>query len=201
MTKVAVISPHCDDAAFSVAEHMLSREQDSFTIMCPLNGIPTYGKGIEKHQTLLEEHVAVCRAGRWARIDGEYLDDVYKDDHTIDDLDRWFRARQLGDYDQVWLPAGIHHPDHVMVREACDMAIRHVGASVKRFMYEELPYRVLYPELAITVVNFYPHLPDLVGYDPKVLTRKKELCRMYASQVDAQLERHIYATERLWPLR
>lgn len=199
--KVAVVSPHADDAIFSCAEHMLSRDQDSYTIMCPLNGVPVRGPGKEKHTTLLEEHAAACRALRVSVIDGPFLDDVYAKDHTDDDLYQWFCQRQLGDYHQVWLPAGIHHPDHVSVREAADRALRHVEAPCRRLMYEELPYRVLYPELAVLVKNMHSTEPDLVGCSPKFLDRKKELCRMYASQVDDELERSLYAHERMWALR
>lgn len=199
--KIAIVSPHADDAIFSVAEHMLSRPQDQHTILCPLNGIPTYGDGVKKHMVLLEEHATVCRQMRVAMIDGHFLDDVYAKDHTDEDLYEWFRARQLSEYDQVWIPAGIHHPDHVSVREAVDRALCWIQYPGKRFMYEELPYRVLYPELACLVINMHSVMPDMVGCSPNHLDRKKELCRMYASQVDDQLERSLYAHERMWELK
>ena len=49
--------------------------------------------------------------------------------------------------------------------------------------------------------RLWGQLGELQGYDPSNLNKKRELCRMYASQVDDQLERCLYAPERLWVAR
>ena len=190
--RVAVISPHLDDAVFSVAEHMLSRPDWEFTIVTPFGGQPLDEPHRSKYLILHDEHQRVCEFAGWDFINGTLLDDAARVFPWNSD-DTEFLREWLGDavagFDQVWWPLGIHHPDHLLVAEA------ECGPGVYR-TYEELPYRVLYPpqdELTMLHVGV-----RRVGYDPSNLFKKKELCRMYASQVDDQLERSLYVPERLW---
>lgn len=188
--KVAVISPHLDDAVFSVAEHMLSRPDWEFTIITPCARIPPDPAGEAKYLRLLDEHDEVCRAGKWNYVNGPFLDDVYGPDN-LDGLVTWLRSVVLGQhFDEMWVPYGTHHPDHVEVMEAAEWLIDEVP---RYCIYEELPYRVLYP---FEVSRVDPMV--LIGYDPSMLERKRELCRMYASQIGPEIERCLYVPERLW---
>ncbi len=188
--RVAVISPHLNDAVFSVAEHMLSRPDWEFTIVCPFGGQPLDEPHRSKYLILHDEHQRVCEFAGWDFINGPFLDDAARSvDVVFHELLAWVDNIL---YDvmrpaQVWWPVGIHHPDHHLVAQ-CE-------GTPQRFHYEELPYRVLYPP------RLWGQLGELQGYDPSNLNKKRELCRMYASQVDDQLERTLYAPERLWAPR
>lgn len=191
--KVAVISPHLDDAIFSVAEHMLSRPDWEFTIVCPFGGQPTFEPHCSKYLILHDEHQRVCEFAGWDFINGPFLDDAARLDPWSasqgDFFQDWCREVLVG-FDQAWWPMGIHHPDHRIVAH-----YRYSLADAIALTYEELPYRVLYPEGNDQQLQRPPHLQ---GYDPSHLRTKKELCRMYASQVDDQLERCLFVPERLW---
>ncbi len=187
---VAVISPHLDDAVFSVAEHMLSHPDWKFTIITPCAGIPPDATGEAKYLRLLAEHDEVCEAGGWNYVNGPFLDDVYGPDN-LNGLGVWLRRvlrhGPSDQYDEWWVPMGIHHPDHLEVRRVAGR----IGRPTARFLeYEELPYRVLYPPSR--------GRDGLIGYDPSMLERKRELCRMYASQIGPEIERCLYVPERLW---
>ncbi len=181
--RVAVISPHLDDAVFSVAEHMLSRPDWDFTIITPFAAAP---EGNEKYATLRAEHSAVCAAGGWTEVNGPFFDDAFATRTDISTLRLWLQLATPPDVEAVWMPVGIHHPDHRSVRAAT----RNDGTPF--WLYEELPYRVLYPR------EFGLQARKMVGYDPSMLERKKELCRMYASQIGPDIERCLYVPERLW---
>lgn len=197
--KVAVISPHLDDAIFSVAENMLSRTDWDFTIICPLAGIPDDEAGAHKYNLLTIEHVLACSRHRWAIINGPFLDDVYGP-QDAGDLHAWLVSAlndQEVDFDAVWMPLGIHHPDHQIVAAAAFAAVISGGSPWTAWIYEELPYRVLYPaETAAFFLGAIGPVPE--GYDPAWLETKKVLCRTYASQIGPDLERCLYVPERLW---
>lgn len=174
---------------FSVAEHMLSRPDWEFTIITPCAGIPPDEAGAAKYRTLLAEHGEVCEATGWKQANGPFLDDVYGPDN-LDGLGVWLcgglQPGRSDWYDEWWAPMGIHHPDHREVRRVAGR----IGRPTARFLeYEELPYRVLYPPQG---------RGGLIGYDPSMLERKRELCRMYASQIGPEIERCLYVPERLW---
>lgn len=205
--RIAVVSPHLDDACFSVAEHMLSRPDDDFTIVCPIGGVPRFGHHEEKYLRLLSEHRDVCERTGWKACNGLFYDDAAVEDAIIGRLtgppglswtvllNEWL-AKALDGYDEWWVPCGIHHPDHVAVNRAIGTLVNRWGRHQRFRMYEELPYRVLYPGMRIPagLTGFGP----AVGDPHELLAAKQRLCRLYASQIGPDIERCLYAPERLW---
>jgi LmbE family N-acetylglucosaminyl deacetylase len=191
--RVAVISPHLDDAVFSVAEHMLSRPDWEFTIVTPFGGQPLDEPHRSKYLILHDEHQRVCEYAGWDFTNGPFLDDAAAGSEPWHEelLSDWLHG-VTKDFDSLWWPVGIRHPDHRAVRYALHSSVVLDAVVDRLWLYEELPYRVLYP--------FCPDsdFGTIIGYDPSNLHKKRELCRMYASQVDDQLERCLYAPERLW---
>lgn len=171
---------------------MLSRPDWEFTIVTPFGGQPTEEPHRSKYLILHDEHQRICEFAGWDFINGEWLDDAAAGSETWDPvlMHHWLRG-VIAEFDRTWWPLGIHHPDHRETIRACPDA-----GYVPVWYYEELPYRVLYPDLPVGVSTAGTR--KLVGYDPSNLQKKKELCRMYASQVDDQLERSLYVPERLW---
>ena len=201
--KIAVIQPHYDDAAFSVGELMLDRlsRGDQITIVTVFGGIPAMGVDgpvnphFLKWDILSREHASVCRTFGFDEISLSYLDDAARGGAEVDDEALRSDLRQLlvgTGFDQWWVPVGIHHPDHIDVRLACSAIGRPTEAYL---LYEELPYRVLYP-VDLDMSEYH----RMVGYDPKWLAEKKTMVRMYASQLreGEEAERCLWVPERLW---
>lgn len=208
--KIAVISPHVDDAVFSVGEHMLSRPDDEFTIVSACGVVPLDGQFIGKYKRLLAEHAEACERGGWEMANGNFVDDAvtkdYLSPHTGDlqELTEWHAetlqrrgvAVSIDKFDEWWVPFGIHHPDHRHVRHAVGQINR---PTARVMFYEELPYRVLYPKEA-TQLTANSLCAEIVGFGPlgQQLEAKQRLCRVYASQIGPDIERSLYAPERLW---
>lgn len=185
---IAVVSPHLDDATFSVGEHMIGH--NPVTIVCPFGGVPDDTAGRTKYLTLLAEHANVCNSYGWGSHVGPYLDDVYDDSRSLSGLQRWLLDAVDG-FTDVWIPWGIHHPDHKEVAGACKVLADYGDCGI--CIYEELPYRVLYP---VSPLFF----GTLLGYTPR-LRAKQDACRTYASQINEDIERCLYVPERVWRLR
>lgn len=181
---LAVLSPHLDDAAFSLAEH-LSVRPDA-TIITPFGATPSDMVGKLKYNKLHYEHGNACKLLKAHIVNGPFLDDVYADTRDITNLTDWV-ADALQGFDEVWFPIGIHHPDHLLTTTA---TWRNISAQ-KFALYEELPYRVLYPH---TPLGEYWY----VDGSPSALEFKRKVCRMYESQIGPDIERCLYAPERLW---
>lgn len=200
--RVAIVSPHLDDAIFSVAEHMLSKPCDEYLIVCPFAAIPTDDAGRAKYERLLAEHAAVVSSLRERGIDaaelnGPFLDDVYGAQNA-DQIAEWFLDELKNEeIAELWSPVGIYHPDHLLAAYVTGKGLaKRLGT--RWAAYEELPYRVLYPSDALLRL---PEGCEMRGYDPSHLEAKKELCRMYESQIGPDLERDLYVFERLWSPR
>lgn len=202
MSRIAVISPHLDDAVFSVGEHMLSRPDDQFTIVTPCGSIPAREPHRSKYRTLLAEHAVVCSRMGWEAINGLFLDDAAAADEPdvsemedcIHLLEVWLSAVLRDLFDEWWVPMGIYHPDHVAVSIASQRLIRHhCGVAI----YEELPYRVRWPNLVSRDQGWTKSIADHGPLGPQ-LQAKRRLCNLYASQIGPDIERHLYADERLW---
>lgn len=194
---IVVVSPHADDAVFSCAEHMLDRPDARFVIMGVMRGKPPVGDPrLEMWRRLELEHLTICKQLDAEPIEGPFADDVYGRKRQ-GDITSWVVQFMPPTVNEIWMPMGLRHPDHIQTRRACDVLV-----SQERFadvlVYEELPYRVEAPELVDV-----PRRAELVSVGPSYLERKQLLCRGYESQIaaDPNLERSIYAPERLWRIR
>lgn len=90
----------------------------------------------------------------------------------------------------VVAPLGIAHADHEAVAEACRSLIVKQALGVEWWVYEDLPSRVLYPEMvgpALTEWEFVdPSGPPLLALDffgTSDLDRKEKAVRCYRSQL------------------
>lgn len=198
MTVVVVFSPHTDDAIFSIGA-WLAESADDIVIATPMAGIPEDDAGRQKHQLLRCEHVAACKHVGARAYNGGFLDDVYRAPRRIEVKD-WL-ANVPVDADAVYIPLGIHHPDHLMVSNVLISMINEMRAQV--FFYEELPYRIDYPQLAD---RRHAHIEDTVGRLQLIEHTgdhaiKRLAVECYASQVDPSVRgRVLHPTERIWQL-
>lgn len=189
-----VISPHLDDAVFSVGEHLT--DGIPTTIACPLAGVPDDRAGATKYRTLLAEHADACQALGVSRLNGPFLDDVYPGcDHQA--LAAWC-ADVTESASEVWCPVGIWHRDHITVALFTVRALRAARPRPRVVFYEELPYRVLYPELVAR------HLPRgfgrlRLGGRQLALGTKRRAVGCYRSQIQGdEIRRCLFVPERIW---
>ena len=191
--RILILSPHLDDAPWSLCEHILTWLEDGdhvevLTLFC---GIPEDEAGHAKHTKLHAEHRDVearLSAVKWYQ--GPFLDDVYDPRPSLPDV-AYIIDGLAADVDVVVVPQGIHHPDHRLLAEAWWMMSweRYRG---RVWRYDELPYYVEYPEVLST--RGRP-----VGCRD-FLEEKKRICRLYASQIGPSVERSLWAPERVYAL-
>jgi hypothetical protein len=185
-----------DDAVFSLGEFISLRPNT--LIITPFAGLPDDDIGEAKYKRLYIEHELVCEAMEATWINGPFLDDVYAATRDLTGLRDWiYDMLYLNDVHEAWVPYGIFHVDHKATAAAGFAAANLLNIDL--CIYEELPYRVLWPE----EVKPTRMLVGATLQGPALnLTRKKELCAMYASQTQGDdIHRCLYAPERLWRVR
>lgn len=145
---IYIISPHSDDAVFSLGT-FISECKVKITIISPLMGIPADAIGQNKHKTLRKEHIAACKF-LWVDTEmGNFLDDVYNDQYREGVYD-WLDSFSFTKDDDIYIPMGIHHPDHVLISEIMFKILQ--SKNIKHFyVYFELPYKVLYEDEAVNL--------------------------------------------------
>jgi hypothetical protein len=124
-----IFCPHTDDAVFSLGSYILNNK--NFIIASAFAGIPTDDIGYKKHTVLRGEHKKACDFVSAKEINGNLLDDVYgKQDKNL--LVTWIE-QIIRDHDtsevlnlNVFVPLGIHHPDHIFLSELSKIKLRDI---------------------------------------------------------------------------
>jgi LmbE family N-acetylglucosaminyl deacetylase len=189
---ITIVSPHADDAVWSLGEHILTwlGDGERIRIVTVFGGVPEDEKGYLKHITVNAEHRAVCGKLGVENVMLSFFDSVYEPrpvpGEISDALYPWLAGR-------VVAPWGIHHDDHLLVNAA--VCVPRLFSSVE--WYDELPYYVLYPTDVSKLERENGWIRS--GYTSNI-EGKKELCRMYASQMVErdEVERCLYVPERHW---
>jgi LmbE family N-acetylglucosaminyl deacetylase len=187
---IAVISPHLDDAAFSLTEHILTwvAEGQRVKIVTVFGGIPADEKGFKKHSVMHAEHKRVCEALGVEGYHCNYFDDVYQPRPPWKDVIGAIQA-MVGRAEIVVAPVGIQHPDHRLVASAIDRWGRD-----DVWFYDELPYYVQYPQESFAAWWRY----ERIGHALDLIDRKWEIVSLYESQVGELERRTLLAPERCW---
>jgi LmbE family N-acetylglucosaminyl deacetylase len=197
---IAVISPHLDDAAFSLTEHILTwvAEGEQVKIVTVFGGIPADEKGLLKHTRMHAEHIRACEALGVQRIHANFFDDVYKPRPSR--LDVWpVIAAMIGNASIIVVPTGIHHPDHHLVERACYHNLGFKGY----WHYDELPYYVQHPhQCSVSESDWDHHDPtdhfERVKHAEGLMEEKWRIVNMYESQIGELERRTLLAPERCW---
>lgn len=153
---LVVISPHLDDAVFScgtlIAAQAVARQRPLIVTVCA--GVPDgdFVTQLDQAAGFATSREAVLRrreedleAAAILGADVRHLDVLDGQYDRDDPLDRRNAIRAaldtvetLGPF-EVLAPVGIRHADHGLVAAAC--------ADFADWLYEELPYRVLWPDM------------------------------------------------------
>lgn len=182
MAKTVIVSPHTDDAIFSLGSY-ISLSNDDITVLTPFAKIPDDKVGKKKHTILRKEHTKACKFLGVKEINGEFLDDVYRG-RNLSELKGWI-YNNIKEFDKIFVPIGIHHPDHILIR---NIIMNYFKNSI---FYGELPYMVLYPEL------LKPYLKrEYIKFEHTKI--KEQAVRIYDSQIDDNLCKQLFVKEILW---
>jgi len=145
-----ILSPHLDDAVLSLGQFMQTETCTVVTVFAgsPRDGLSDYDASCgfttsaqAMTKRLNEDDAALSMLGaRPERLN--FLDRQYgqpTDDEVLTEALAPYLHRG------VMAPLGLGHPDHAQVFYCVTKAM---GPGVPLFFYEELPYRVLWPEQA-----------------------------------------------------
>lgn len=122
------------------------------------------------------------------------MDDVYgkQNEHL---LVSWIKSI-INSFDSIYIPLGIHHPDHIFLSdklfEIMDLY------NKKYFIYAELPYRILYPELYQNRINKFKSKSKLEEITINFTKNKINAVKKYKSQIDDSLIEKLIVEEKLW---
>lgn len=187
-----IFCPHTDDAIFSLGDYIINN--NSFTIASAFAGVPTDTAGYKKHTVLRKEHQEACEIVDAKIINNDLLDDVYgkQNEHL---LVSWIKSI-INSFDSIYIPLGIHHPDHIFLSdklfEIMDLY------NKKYFIYAELPYRILYPELYQNRINKFKSKSKLEEITINFTKNKINAVKKYKSQIDDSLIEKLIVEEKLW---
>jgi LmbE family N-acetylglucosaminyl deacetylase len=203
---VVVFGPHTDDAIFSIGAYLAALDDVVF-IASPMAGVPDDAVGRNKHTRLREEHNEACRVISAAADNGPFLDDVYPAP-SRSEVTKWL-AEKFYRADIALIPFGIHHPDHLMVSNLLLDLLRLAPQVPRRlYFYEELPYRVDYPETANARFSYIENSIGRLRLVEQIypMEPKEQAVRAYSSQiangdaVDESLVAKLLSRERIWEL-
>jgi hypothetical protein len=206
-----IFSPHTDDAIFSLGDYIIDSNRN-FTIASAFAGIPTDEVGHKKHTLLRQEHNEACSMINAKVINGDLLDDVYgEQDKSL--LISWIREN-IAKHDveevanlNVYIPLGIHHPDHVLLSDCLLKIIDHYNCTF--FIYAELPYRLAYPELYKSRLENLNSIYKLENISINFTEHKINAIKKYNSQIsfahdpsyiDEDLIGKLVTEEKLWKI-
>lgn len=179
--RTAILSAHTDDAIFSLGDYI--QQLNNVTIVSVFSGIPPMsldnGVGYKKHNLLRHEHEEACKVLGVEIINGDFVDDVYQPRPTMEEIAKWL-LEVLPNFDNVIAPIGIHHPDHILLRET----LFRLGITVDHW-YMDLPYAVIYPSEKRDLVEKHFKFKHRTSIHEEVSDLKNKAIQCYKSQIQS----------------
>ena len=211
---IVVFSIHADDACFSVGEYMAQNCDEPMLVVTLCGGVPPNAsdedrlwqealnvEGDKAYEHLGADHMPfpIVFDGKWnAQSEAQVR-------LKLADLVDAYVKPSVG-ASAFLVPVGIHHPDHVRMGPMLLNQLL-IKTKARIVLYEDLPYRVMYPEEAAILrdalfARFGRNLEPAAGAG--FLTRKLEACAMFESQwspPEGDAPRCCSAYERAWWVR
>lgn len=201
-----IVSPHLDDAVLSLGQFMALGPTTVVTVFAgATDGLSDYDEScgfISSREAMTArraEDLTACSILAATPTHLDFLDQQYKqptaDEDIVAVLKRFIRPDRA-----IFAPLGIGHPDHVQVARC----VREAAGDHHLFVYEELPYRVLWPEQAhdalakIRAEGFdIAEVPHPFKHGPR--EKKASAVAAYASQFpDGATDPCLLVPERCW---
>lgn len=148
------LSPHLDDAVFSCGDYLSTR--DDVIVLTLFAGAPPddvtltdwdrtcgFQTSRQAWKARVQENRSAVETIGAAHCDANFCDHAYRQPPPVD-LGAWLDGYLL-DTDDLLIPVGIEHPDHIATHTA-GMAVAHRANRVGA--YADLPYAAAYPDRA-----------------------------------------------------
>lgn len=216
VVRALVVSPHFDDAVLSLGQWLTLHPGTVVATVCshmPHTDNPLVtdydtkcGFRDAQHAVLSRrvEDRAALRVMQADRVELGFTDGAYQPARSVNFVEQVESAirkaaHRFGPFDVVLGPVGLMHPDHRATAAATARLAQSSSVAVK--FYEELPYRVMFPETVPAALRLIEReLGPLVLAGPHhaSLRRKRAAIRAYESQLWALNRRCCYVPERIW---
>ena len=198
-----VISPHLDDAVYSVGQTIAGKGATVATVFAAYPKVPVettydtsagFASSADAVKARRLEDFTACAALDAHAIHGPFLDRPYRTEPVDPAAITAWLHEIVADHEQIVVPLGIHHPDHLLV---ADLALN-VALTTKAeiLVYEELPYRVQYPQAAAQRARNYADM----GFKTESGDEKRAAVACYKSQVSQTILDNVFVHERVWRL-
>lgn len=214
MNKLLLVSPHFDDAVLSAGQFMADRPDT--VVVTVFAGFP---EGADKLVTpydtkcgfrnardavseRIRENDQATALLRATPINLDFTDGQY---------DKYFSTEQVsevlqrivdgGDYEAIYAPIGLAHPDHIKVADA----VISLETDLPIMLWEDLPVRVTEPELVPRRLSGLglSYAPDRILFNRVHIADKIRALSCYASQIGTGiLDPYLmYVPERFYEFR
>lgn len=198
---VVVVDSHADDGVYSVGEWIAERRNIDVVVITAFAAIP-YGAPEETWvKQLLADKDAACSTLGARVVNLPFLDGKYRRRPLSTRELATALRRHLAELKptEVLVPLGIRHLDHLL---AAPVALAEALKTPARVMvYEDLPYRVMYPDETATRLDALRPAPVEFAGCGGHLTEKREACRLFTNQFGEDADRCCSAPERMWVVR
>lgn len=212
MMKVLLVSPHFDDAILSAGQFMADRADTE--VVTVFGGFPTNAptvvtpydqkcgfqnalQAVSARRIENNEATALLEA---TSLELEFTDSQYNEPTTVEAVTAALQELiNKNDYEFVMAPLGLGHPDHLLVSEA----VMRLETNRKVYLWEDLPLRVVEPELVFErtqQLNLIPSLMMKPATTGDKMAKKIRAMLCYKSQVGTGiLDPYLmYVPERFW---
>lgn len=217
MNKILLVSPHFDDAVLSAGQLIAGRPNvDVLTIFGGIPGeelITPYDTkcGFENSTSAMmcriQEDFDATNHLKANQLYSSFIDNQYRDDKTnIDNLrdsitNYLYDHLRLSTYDFIVGPLGLEHIDHILVSDTLYAINKKANLNIPTYLWEDLPLRVLKPELALERIKKLG-LKELEFIGDGPVEDKLKALDFYKSQMGTGvLDKNLmYVPERFWRL-
>jgi LmbE family N-acetylglucosaminyl deacetylase len=208
MNKVLVVSPHLDDAVFSAGEFLAGRQ--GVVVVTMLAGTPdppvrtqwdtkrcgfsTSQDAVQRRRAEDEAAMAVLKA---TPIHLDFLDGQYKPSDIGELANALSELVEHHQPEFVAGPLGVHHDDHVRVREAVLTA----NLPVPVWLYADLPYFFRYPldaAVAYDAIEGFGCTLEPVSIGEGSRASKIKALACYSSQIRNRDIEELLVREQFW---
>ena len=194
MNKVLLVSPHFDDAILSAGQFMAERPdtvvltvfggtpfnaENTLTPYDEKSGFKNAKEAVEARRW--EDNLAVAML-RGQAIHLDFPDGQYNEYHLVDDIrEQIQRILDAGEYEAIYAPLGLDHPDHVSVTDA----VLKLKTDLPITLWEDLPTRVIYPEQVVVRLSQLGlhYQPSRVIFEKTLIADKMRSLACYGSQI------------------
>lgn len=209
MRKVLVVSPHFDDAVLSAGQFLAGRPHAD--VVTVFGGYPENAAELSTPYDLNCGFNNALDAVSIRRIEDdtalgllncnslyfEFVDEQYREEEANKSLIKkeLMKLINKNEYEFIIGPVGLGHPDHQVVSEV----VRSLDVKLPIFLYEDLPLRVVYPELMFEAMNKLNLKKRAYPGDGEIAKKIRALS-CYESQIGTGILDPfvMYVPERFW---